>query len=182
MKILVTGGAGFIASHVADAFIAEGHDVIIVDNLSSGVAANVNPKARFVQRDIRDPEIGALFAAERPEILCHHAAQINVRASVTDPVFDAQVNIIGFLNLLEHGRRNGLRKVLLASTGGAIYGEQEIFPAPETHPTRPLSPYGIAKLAHHPSHLTQAGMVAAQALREGDRPASSSGPDLKDKS
>jgi UDP-glucose 4-epimerase len=147
MKILVTGGAGFIGSHVADAFIAEGHDVVIVDDLSSGVGANVNPKAEFHQLDIRDAAVAEVFARERPEVLCHHAAQINVRRSVTDPVFDAEVNIAGFLNLLEHGRRNGLRKVLLASTGGAIYGEQEIFPAPETHRTAPLSPYGIAKLA-----------------------------------
>lgn len=147
MKILVTGGAGFIASHVADAFVEQGHEVVIVDNLSSGVATNVNPNARFVQADVRGPEMADLFAAEKPEVVCHHAAQINVRESVADPVFDAQVNIAGFLNLLEHGRRNGLRKVLLASTGGAIYGEQEVFPAAETHPTAPLSPYGIAKLA-----------------------------------
>lgn len=147
MKILVTGGAGFIGSHVADGFIEAGHDVVIADDLSSGATANVNAKARFHQIDIRDAGVAEIFAHERPEVLCHHAAQINVRRSVTDPVFDAQVNIAGFLNLLEHGRRNGLRKVLLASTGGAIYGEQEAFPAPETHRTAPLSPYGIAKLA-----------------------------------
>ena len=146
MKILVTGGAGFIASHVADGFVEEGHDVVIVDNLSSGVTANVNPKAKFIQADIRSPEMAEIFAKEQPEILCHHAAQMDVRKSVADPVFDAQVNIVGFLTLLELGRRHGLRKVLLASTGGAIYGEQEVFPAPETHPTAPLSPYGVAKL------------------------------------
>lgn len=147
MKILVTGGAGFIASNVADAFIAEGHDVVIVDDLSSGVRANVNPKATFYETDVRAPEVAAIFAKERPEVLCHHAAQINVRESVANPVLDAEVNIVGLLNLLENGRRNGLRKVLLASTGGAIYGEQDVFPAPETHPTAPLSPYGIAKRA-----------------------------------
>jgi UDP-glucose 4-epimerase len=147
MKILVTGGAGFIGSHVADAFIEAGHDVAIVDDLSSGVNANLNPKATFHQIDIRSPKIAEIFAKEQPEVLCHHAAQINVRRSVAEPVFDADVNLGGLLNLLEHGRRNGLRKVLLASTGGAIYGEQTAFPAPETHPTAPLSPYGIAKLA-----------------------------------
>jgi UDP-glucose 4-epimerase len=147
MKILVTGGAGFIASHVADGFVAAGHDVIILDNLSSGVKANINPKAKFVQADVRDAELGKLFADERPEVLCHHAAQMSVRDSVADPVFDAGVNVVGFLNLLEHGRRNGLRKVLFASTGGALYGEQQTFPAAESHPTAPLSPYGIAKLA-----------------------------------
>lgn len=147
MRILVTGGAGFIASHVVDAFVAEGHDVVVVDNLSSGRQENVNPKARFHQLDIRADGIPELFAKERPEVLCHHAAQMSVRDSVVDPVFDAEVNICGFLNLLEHGRRNGLRKVLLASTGGAIYGEQLEFPAAETHPTAPLSPYGIAKRA-----------------------------------
>lgn len=147
MKILVTGGAGFIGSHVADGFIEAGHDVVIVDDMSSGVKTNINPKAKFHQIDIREDAVADVFAQERPEVLCHHAAQINVRKSVSDPVFDSQVNIGGLLNLLEIGRRNGLRKVLLASTGGAIYGEQETFPAPETHNTAPLSPYGIAKRA-----------------------------------
>lgn len=147
MKILVSGGAGFIASHIVDALVAAGHDVVVVDDLSSGRKGNLNPKARFHQVDIRDDLVGRIFEQERPEVLCHHAAQIEVRRSVAEPGFDAQVNLLGLLNLLEHGRRNGLRKVLFASTGGAIYGEQDVFPAPETHRMAPLSPYGIAKLA-----------------------------------
>ncbi len=147
MKILVTGGAGFIASHVVDAYVAAGHDVVVVDDLSSGRHENLNPKARFVQLDVQDPAIGALFERERPEVLNHHAAQMDVRRSVADPVFDARVNLIGLLNLMEHGRRHGLRRVIFASTGGAIYGEQDTFPAPEGHPLAPLSPYGVAKLA-----------------------------------
>jgi len=147
MKVLVTGGAGFIASHVVDAYVAAGHEVVVVDDLSSGKRENLNPKVRFVQLDVQDPAIGEVFERERPEVLNHHAAQMDVRRSVADPVFDARVNIVGLLNLMEHGRRYGLRRVIFASTGGAIYGEQEAFPAPETHPLAPLSPYGVAKLA-----------------------------------
>jgi UDP-glucose 4-epimerase len=147
MRILVTGGAGFIASHVADAFVAAGHHVSIVDDLSSGKRENLNPKATFYQLDVRDAGVADVMRRERPELLCHHAAQIDVRRSVADPVFDAQVNLIGLLNLLEHGRQHGLKRVLFSSTGGAIYGDQDVFPAPETHQTAPLSPYGVAKLA-----------------------------------
>jgi UDP-glucose 4-epimerase len=147
MRVLVTGGAGFIGSHVADAFLAAGHEVSIIDDLSSGRRQNINPRARFHQLDVQDPAIGAVFGAERPEVLCHHAAQMDVRRSVSDPVFDARVNVVGLLNVMEHGRQHGLRRVLFASTGGAIYGEQETFPATETHRTEPLSPYGVAKLA-----------------------------------
>ncbi|MFA6542028.1 MAG: NAD-dependent epimerase/dehydratase family protein [Bacteroidota bacterium] len=146
MKILVTGGAGFIASNAADAFIAQGHDVVIVDNLSSGKMENVNPKAKFYKMDIRDPETETIFRDEKIEVMCHHAAQMDVRKSVADPKFDASVNALGFLNLMEFGRQYGLKKVLFASTGGAIYGEQDYFPADENHPMRPLSPYGITKL------------------------------------
>jgi len=148
MKVLVTGGAGFIGSHVSDACIAAGHDVVVLDDLSSGKRENLNPAARFHQIDVQDADaVGALMAAERPAALVHHAAQMDVRRSVADPAFDARVNLVGLLNLMEHGRRNGLERVVLASTGGAIYGEQDVYPAPETHPTAPLSPYGIAKLA-----------------------------------
>ncbi len=146
MKILVTGGAGFIASNVADAFIAEGHDVVIVDNLSSGRMENVNPKAKFYKMDIQDAQAENIFRDEKIEVMCHHAAQMDVRKSVADPKFDASVNVLGFLNLMEAGRKYGLKKVLFASTGGAIYGEQDYFPADEQHPMRPLSPYGITKL------------------------------------
>jgi UDP-glucose 4-epimerase len=147
MRILVTGGAGFIASHVADAFIAAGHDVSILDDLSSGRRENLNPKARFYELDVQDPAVADVFRRARPEVLCHHAAQMDVRRSVADPAFDARVNILGLINLMEHGRQHGLKRVLFSSTGGAIYGEQETFPAPETHKTEPLSPYGVAKLA-----------------------------------
>jgi len=147
MKILVTGGAGFIGSHLADAFIAAGHEVVIVDDLSSGRHENINSKAKFYQVDVQAAEIADIIARERPEVLCHHAAQMDVRRSVADPVFDARVNLVGLLNLMEQGRQHGLRRVLFASTGGAIYGEQDVFPAPETHFTAPLSPYGVAKLA-----------------------------------
>ena len=147
MRILVTGGAGFIASHVADAFVAAGHKVSILDDLSSGRRENLNPKARFYQLDVQDPAVADVFQREQPEVLCHHAAQMDVRRSVADPSFDARVNILGLINLMEHGRQHGLKRVLFSSTGGAIYGEQETFPAPETHKTEPVSPYGVAKLA-----------------------------------
>lgn len=147
MKILVTGGAGFIGSHVGEAFVREGHDVVIVDDLSSGREENVPAGAKLHVLDVRSGLIEDLMAKERPEVLCHHAAQMDVRRSVADPLFDAGVNIIGLLNLLEAGRKHGLQRVLFASTGGAIYGEQEVFPCPETHPTAPVSPYGVAKLA-----------------------------------
>lgn len=147
MRILVTGGAGFIGSHVVDALLEAGHDVAVVDDLSSGRRENVDPRARFFRVDVQAAEIADIMAAERPEVLCHHAAQMDVRRSVADPAFDARVNILGLLNLMEHGRQHGLRRVVFASTGGAIYGEQEVYPAPETHPTAPLSPYGVSKLA-----------------------------------
>lgn len=146
MNILVTGGAGFIGSHVADAFIAEGHNVIIIDDFSSGRKENVNPKAKVYAMDIQHPDVEKIFRDEKIDVMCHHAAQMDVRKSVADPKFDASVNVLGFLNLMEAGRKYGLKKVIFASTGGAIYGEQDYFPADEQHPTRPLSPYGITKL------------------------------------
>lgn len=146
MKILVTGGAGFIASNVADALIAQGHDVHIIDNLISGNRANVPAAATFHELDIRDASVEALWEQEQFEVLVHHAAQMDVRKSVNDPAFDADVNIRGFLNLMESGRKHGLKKVVFASTGGAIYGEPEFTPQTESHPLQPLSPYGITKL------------------------------------
>jgi len=148
MRVLVTGGAGFIGSHIVDALIERGHAVSVLDNLSSGVRENVNPRARLHVLDVASHDLGALMERERPEVVFHQAAQMDVRKSVADPVFDATVNVVGGLNLYEHCVRAGVRKVIFASTGGAIYGEQETFPAPETHPQQPLSPYGVAKLAN----------------------------------
>mgnify|MGYP001217399433 CR=1 FL=1 len=145
MKILVTGGAGFIASHIADAYLAGGHEVVIIDDLSSGKRANLPAAAKFHHADIRSPEAREIVRTERPQVLSHHAAQMDVRRSVADPAFDAGVNVLGFINLLEAAREVGVAKVLFASSGGAVYGEQEEFPAPESHPHNPLSPYGITK-------------------------------------
>ncbi len=145
--VCVTGGAGFIGSHVADALLARGHRVLIVDDLSSGRKENVPAAAEFHRLDVRSPEAAALIADAGVEVLVHHAAQMDVRRSVADPVNDASINVLGTLNLLEAGRKAALRQVVFASTGGAMYGEQERFPADETHPARPLSPYGVAKLA-----------------------------------
>jgi UDP-glucose 4-epimerase len=147
MKILVTGGAGFIGSHVASAFQAAGHGVVVIDDLSSGKRAQVPEGARFYQLDIQSPEVRDVFLRERPDVLSHHAAQMEVRRSVADPGFDARVNILGLINLLEAARAAGTRRVLFASSGGAGYGEQEEFPAPETHRLQPVSPYGVSKIA-----------------------------------
>lgn len=147
MNILVTGGAGFIGSHVVDAYIDAGHAVTVIDDLSSGSTANLNPAATFVRMDIRDAAVADVFAKGRFEVVNHHAAQMDVRRSVADPSFDASVNVLGSLNIFEQAHLHGVRRIVFASTGGAIYGEQEEFPATEDHPTRPLSPYGITKLA-----------------------------------
>jgi UDP-glucose 4-epimerase len=147
VKVLVTGGAGFIGSHVSEAFLVAGHDVWALDDLSSGRRENLRPEVRLVVADIRSPEAARLVEAERFEVICHLAAQMDVRRSVADPRFDADVNLGGFLNLLEAARRSGVRKVVFSSTGGAIYGEQDEHPAPESHPTRPVSPYGVSKAA-----------------------------------
>jgi len=145
MKILVTGGAGFIGSHVCDVMLARGHEVIALDNLSSGRRENLDPRVRLCVLDIRAREAAELIERERPGAICHLAAQMDVRRSVEDPRFDAEANILGMLNLLEAARRSGVRKVVFSSTGGAIYGDQDVYPAPEGHPTRPVSPYGVSK-------------------------------------
>lgn len=147
MKVLVTGGAGFIGSHVVDAFIERGDHVVVLDNLSSGNLENLNRKAEFIEGDITNRSlVMRLFKEHRFDIVNHHAAQLDVRKSVANPVFDAEQNIIGSLNLLEASREVGsVKRFMLASTGGAIYGEQDYFPADEKHPTRPISPYGVAK-------------------------------------
>lgn len=146
MNILVTGGAGFIASHIVDAFIEAGHNVVIIDNLTTGREENINPKAKFYKADIRD-DLSKIFEEHKFDVVNHHAAQIDVRRSVTDPIYDAQVNILGTLNLLQNSIKYGVKKFMFASTGGAVYGEQDYFPADEAHKQQPLSPYGISKLA-----------------------------------
>jgi UDP-glucose 4-epimerase len=150
VKILVTGGAGFIASHVVDTYIADGHEVAIVDDLSTGHRENLHPRARFYEMDIRDPALADVFAAERPEIVNHHGAQMSVRVSVDEPLRDASINVIGSLNLFECARQAGVRKVIYISTGGAAYGEPRYLPCDEGHPVDPLCPYGISK--HTPEH------------------------------
>ena len=145
MKVLVTGGAGFIGSHVVDLYLEKGYEVVIVDDLSTGRESNLNPAASFYRMDIRNPEIWEIFERERPEIINHHAAQIDVRRSVAEPVFDADVNINGSLNLLEGARRFGVRRFIYISSGGAVYGEPEYLPCDESHPINPVCPYGASK-------------------------------------
>ncbi len=149
MKILVTGGAGFVGSHVVDGYIAQGHSVVVIDNLSTGRRENVNPQARFYQTDITDfAALHKIFAVEEQiDLLNHHAAQIDVRLSVSDPRFDASVNLLGLLNLLECCKEFSVRKIIFASSGGVLYGEAEQIPSLEESPKQPVSPYGIAKLA-----------------------------------
>lgn len=146
MKILISGGAGFIGSHIADKYIELGHQVVIVDNLVTGQKENIPPKATFYEMDICDQALRQIFEKEKPEIVSHQAAQMDVRKSVEDPIYDATVNVLGGLNLFQNCAKHYVKKVIFASTGGAIYGEQDYFPADENHLLRPLSPYGITKL------------------------------------
>jgi len=147
VKVLVTGGAGFIGSHVCDELLSRGHEVLALDDLSSGTRENLDPRVRLSVIDIRSSAATELIRSERPNAICHLAAQMDVRKSVEDPRFDAEINVLGLLNLLEAARRAEVRKFIFSSTGGAIYGEQDIYPAPENHPTRPVSPYGVSKAA-----------------------------------
>lgn len=146
-NVLVTGGAGFIGSHVADAYLASGHAVWIVDDLSSGKRENIPAGAEFVELDIRDPAIRNLFREVRFDLVNHHAAQIDVRVSVSDPVKDASINLQGLLNLAEAAIEVGTRRIVYVSSGGVVYGEPEEIPTPESAPKLPLSPYGVTKLA-----------------------------------
>lgn len=147
MKILITGGAGFIASHVADAYIELGHEVVVVDNLSSGNKANLNPQAKFIEADITDREkIQEIVRNERPEVINHHAAHIQVGYSVKNPQFDAENNIMGLLNIMEAAKEIPVKKVIMAATGGAMYGNKAT-PFNEEMKAEPLSPYGISKRA-----------------------------------
>ena len=148
MKILVTGGAGFIGSHVVDAYIAAGHEVAVLDNLSTGREENLSSAAQVHRVDVRDKDkVQGAIASFKPEVVNHHAAQSEVPRSVADPGYDAQVNLVGGLNVLKAAADNSVRKVIFSSTGGALYGEPDIVPAGEDHPIRPLSPYGTSKFA-----------------------------------
>ncbi|MEO0095078.1 MAG: NAD-dependent epimerase/dehydratase family protein [candidate division WOR-3 bacterium] len=145
MNILVTGGAGFIGSHIVDAYISEGHNVVIIDDLSTGDIKNVNPHAIFIKHDIINSGIEEIFKEFAFDIVNHHAAQINVRRSLEDPLFDARINILGSLNLLNLSAKYRIKKFIFASSGGAIYGEPDKFPITEEFKPEPLSPYGVAK-------------------------------------
>ncbi len=154
MKILVTGGAGFIGSNLVDALVGLGYDVVVVDNLSTGLKKNLNPKARFYEIDIRAKKLSEVFEREKPDIVDHHAAQIDVRKSGEDPIADAEANILGSLNVITNCLRFGVKKVVYASTGGAIYGDPQYLPADENHPINPISQYGVSKhTVEHYLHL-----------------------------
>ena len=161
MKILVTGGCGFIGSHIVDAYIAKGHEVVVIDDLSTGNINNLNPKAKFCEEDING-NIEAIFKEEKFELINHHAAQINVRTSVDDPIHDARVNVIGTLNLLHLASKHGIRQFIYASSGGAVYGEPEEFPIGENERLNPLSPYGTSKVAAERYIITFANLYGMQ--------------------
>jgi UDP-glucose 4-epimerase len=161
MRALVTGGAGFIGSHITDALLDAGHSVTVIDDLSRGRRAQLNPNARFVELDITSDALPAAIAEANPEVVFHHAAQIDVRESVRDPLHDADVNVVGTVNVLRAAIDAGARRVIFASSGGAIYGDTELIPTPEEHPCRPESPYGTAKLcaeAYGGTFSRQAGL------------------------
>ena len=145
MKIMVTGGAGFIGSHVVDTFLANGYKVVVVDDLSTGRLSNLNPDATFYQVDIRSPEMEEIFVEEEPDFIDHHAAQMDVRRSVDDPLFDAEVNVLGSIKLIELARKHQVKRFIYISTGGAVYGEPEYLPCDEAHPVNPICPYGASK-------------------------------------
>ena len=147
MKILVTGGAGFIGSHVVDKYVEEGNTVIVIDNLSTGDAKNVNSNALFYNCDITSPELLTIFEKEKPDIVNHHAAQMNVRKSIEDPMYDAQINILGLLNVLSCAAKTKVKRFIFISSGGAIYGDALTIPTHEETMPTPLSPYGLAKHA-----------------------------------
>lgn len=147
MKVLVTGGAGFIGSNTVDRLVELGHHTVVIDNLSTGNKNNLNAKAVFYTCDIRDDELNNIFVQEKPDVVIHDAAQVSVRISVENPKQDADINIAGSLNVIEAARKSRVKKFIFASSGGTVYGEQEYFPADENHPLKPVSPYGVAKLA-----------------------------------
>jgi UDP-glucose 4-epimerase len=145
VKVLVTGGAGFIGSHVVDAYLDSGYEVVVVDDLSTGRLSNLNPAATFYEMDIRSPQLSEVFEREQPDYVNHHAAQMDVRRSVADPLFDADVNIQGSINLFECARKYGVINLVYISSGGAVYGEPEYLPCDEDHPVKPICQYGASK-------------------------------------
>lgn len=147
MRIIVTGGAGFIGSHVVDKYVELGHEVVIIDNLITGKREHVNPKTTFFNMDILDPRVEHIFSGFKPDIVNHHAAQVSVVKSTDDPIYDAQINILGSLRIIKYSLKCKVKRFIFASTGGALYGEPVSLPCNEDHPTNPLSPYGVAKLS-----------------------------------
>ena len=164
MRVLVTGGAGFIGSHVVDRLLADGHTVDILDNLTTGRRALLNPAARFHACDLRSARLGDALALARPEAVLHLAAQASVGRSVIDPLFDASVNVLGTLALLEACRRVGVARVVFTSSGGAAYGDTDVLPTPENHPVHPASPYGTSKVAGEHYLECWAGLTGASVL------------------
>jgi len=160
VKVLVTGGAGFIGSHIVDALVERGDDVVVVDDLSTGFEGNVNPEARLCRVSIADPSLADVFEQERPDVVSHHAAQVNLRRSVDDPLFDAQVNILGSINIIVNCVRLGVKRLVYASSGGAVYGEPQYLPVDENHPVNPVSQYGVSKHAveHYLHSYAQYGL------------------------
>lgn len=164
MRVLVTGGGGFVGSHVVDRLVADGHAVQVVDNLSAGRTDLVNPAATLHVCDIRSARLGAVFEAARPEVVVHVAAQAAVPRSVVDPLFDASVNVLGTIAVLEASRRAGVGRVVYTSTGGAAYGDTDVLPTPEDHPTRASSPYGVSKTAGERYLECWAGLTGGSTL------------------
>src|SRR5256885_16345556 len=170
MQVIVTGGAGFIGAHTCRALLARGHRVTAVDDLSHGKREAVPDGVELLVLDIRDPGLMAEMEKRRPDAVMHLAAQMDVRKSVADPLFDASVNVLGTLGALESGRRAGVRRFVFASSGGAVYGEQDVFPATEAHPRRPASPYGTSKLCgeEYLAHYQRTYGISTLALRYGN--------------
>jgi len=146
-KIIVTGGAGFIGSHIVDALIERGHEVVVIDNLYRGKKQNINPRAKFYKIDVRDKKIQGIFKKEKPAFVFHYAAQIDTRTSVRDPIFDAEINVLGTINILQNAAKYGVKKIIFAATGGALSSEATVLPTPENKFALPVSPYGAAKIS-----------------------------------
>lgn len=147
MKVLVTGGAGFCGSHVTDRMIEAGHQVVVIDDLSTGKREHLNPRAKFYEADIRSPDLVEIFRVEQPDYVSHHAAQVSVQVSLRDPLRDASSNVLGSVNVIEASMKAGVKKLVYISTGGAVYGEPTYLPCDESHPIQPLCPYGASKHA-----------------------------------